>query len=80
MLLDFLTVLSFTFFRVTIVINERVIADHMAKLKQQKRVPIDEEALRWTPLVSSGYLCFLYSIFMINFDVFLKTLSVMKEI
>ena len=54
MLLDFLTVLSFTFFRVTIVINERVIADHMAKLKQQKRVPIDEEALRWTPLVSSG--------------------------
>jgi len=40
--------------KVTIVINERVIADHMAKLKQQKRVPIDEEALRWTPLVQSG--------------------------
>lgn len=38
----------------TIVINERVIADHMAKLKKQKRVPIDEEALRWTPLVQSG--------------------------
>ena len=52
--------------RVTIVINERVIADHMAKLKQQKRVPIDEEALRWTPLVQSGMfksLCTLFSLF-----------------
>ena len=44
----------FCLYRVTIVINERVISDHMAKLKQQKRVPIDEEALRWTPLVQSG--------------------------
>jgi len=40
--------------KVTIVINEKVMADHMAKINQQKRIPIDEEALRWTPLVQSG--------------------------
>ncbi|XP_057314256.1 histone acetyltransferase KAT6A-like [Hydractinia symbiolongicarpus] len=40
--------------KVTIVINERVIGDQMAKVKLQKRIAIDEEALRWTPLVQSG--------------------------
>lgn len=40
--------------KVTIVINQRVMSEHMAKVKAQKRVPIDEEALRWTPLVQSG--------------------------
>ncbi|XP_065669066.1 histone acetyltransferase KAT6A isoform X1 [Hydra vulgaris] len=40
--------------KVTIVINERVMSEHMEKVKQQKRIPIDEEALRWTPLVHSN--------------------------
>ena len=41
--------------RVTIVINERVMSDHMEKIKTQKRILIDEDALRWTPLVQLGF-------------------------
>ena len=40
--------------QVAIVINERVMSEHMAKIKMQKRIIIDEDALRWTPLVQSG--------------------------
>ena len=35
-------------------INERTMNDHMDKIRLQKRVPIDEDHLRWTPLVQLG--------------------------
>ena len=37
-------------------INEKIMAEHMAKISKQKRIPIEEESLRWTPLVQSGKL------------------------
>ena len=40
--------------RLTITINERTMSDHMEKIQRQKRVAIDEDHLRWTPLVQVG--------------------------
>lgn len=48
--------------RVTIVINEKIMAEHMAKISKQKRIPIEEEALRWTPLVQSGKIVSFFQI------------------
>jgi len=40
--------------RLTITINEGTMSDHMEKIQRQKRVAIDEDHLRWTPLVQIG--------------------------
>eukprot|EP00795_Rhopilema_esculentum_P005106 gene5106-225_t len=40
--------------KLIIVINEKVMNEHMEKIRLQKRVAIDEDNLRWTPLVQVG--------------------------
>eukprot|EP00794_Sanderia_malayensis_P012840 gene12840-14160_t len=40
--------------RMTLSLNEKVMTGHMEKIRQQKRVPIDADSLRWTPLVQVG--------------------------
>jgi len=42
--------------KVTIVVNPKVMDGQMEKVRAQKRVPIEEEALRWTPLVQTAPL------------------------
>ena len=45
-------------FRVVILKNKKLVNDHMEKLEssKHKRLGVDEEALRWTPLISSQVL------------------------
>lgn len=38
-----------------IAVNKKLISDHMEKLaaRQHQRIELDQECLRWTPLISS---------------------------
>ena len=42
------------FFRLTVVINQKVMNELLEKIRLQKRIPVDEDHLRWTPLVQAG--------------------------
>ena len=37
--------------KLTIVINEKVMLEHVEKIAGQKRIPLDDDALQWTPVV-----------------------------
>ena len=45
-------------FRVVILVDKKLLSDHMEKLNtsKHKRLSLDEDSLRWTPLISSQAL------------------------
>lgn len=45
-------------YRIVLAVNRKVIDEHMERLKakQHQRIEIDEDSLRWTPLISTQML------------------------
>ena len=56
--LNFMKGLAVFCFRVVILVDKKLLTDHMEKLNtsKHKRLSLDEDSLRWTPLISSQAL------------------------